>query len=82
MDNENALVLVQANKEAIGQGVSRSLLRRLDEKIPRYIRDDLYRGNLIYTGISGAFWLKNYFAKRDELQPVAGAWRTTERPVW
>lgn len=44
-----------------------------------YIRDDVYRGNLIYTGISGAFWLKNYFAKKDELQPVAGAWRTTDQ---
>jgi hypothetical protein len=44
-----------------------------------YIRNDVYRGNLIYTGISGAFWLKNYFAKKDELQPVAGAWRTTDQ---
>ena len=43
-----------------------------------YIRDDLYRGNLIYTGISGAFWLKNYLAKKDELQPITGAWRTTD----
>jgi hypothetical protein len=44
-----------------------------------YIRDDIYRGNLIYSGISGAFWLKNYLAKKDELQPVAGAWRTTDQ---
>jgi hypothetical protein len=44
-----------------------------------YLRDDLYRGNLVYSGISGAFWLKNYFAKKDELEPVTGAWRTTDQ---
>ena len=42
------------------------------------IRDDLYRGNLIYTGVSGVRWVGKYFATKDELKPETGAWRTTD----
>jgi hypothetical protein len=44
-----------------------------------YIRDDIYRGNLIYTGISGAFWLKKYLLTKDQLKPETGEWRTTDQ---
>ncbi len=44
-----------------------------------YIRDDIYRGNLIYTGISGAFWLKKYLSTKDQLKPETGKWRTTDQ---
>jgi hypothetical protein len=44
-----------------------------------YIRDDLYRGNLIYTGISGVRWLKKYLSTKDQIKPEAGAWRTTDQ---
>lgn len=43
------------------------------------IKDDLYRGNLIYTGVTGVMWLRRYFATKDELQPVAGDWRMTDQ---
>lgn len=44
-----------------------------------YIRDDLYRGNLIYTGISGTLWLKKYLSTKNEIKPETGAWRTTDQ---
>ena len=42
------------------------------------IRDDLYRGNLIYTGVSGILWTKKYFSTKDRLMPETGAWRMTD----
>ncbi|HVO57479.1 MAG TPA: LssY C-terminal domain-containing protein [Dongiaceae bacterium] len=44
-----------------------------------YVRDDIYRGNLIYTGVSGAIWLRKYLKTKDELKPETGAWRTTDQ---
>jgi hypothetical protein len=43
-----------------------------------FIRADIYRGNPIYTGISGIRWTKKYFSTKDQLEPVAGAWRKTD----
>jgi hypothetical protein len=43
------------------------------------VRNDIYRGNLIYTGVSGIRWTAKYFKTKDELQPVSGAWRTTDQ---
>ncbi|CAN5747568.1 hypothetical protein BH10ACI4_BH10ACI4_00760 [soil metagenome] len=42
------------------------------------IRNDLYRGNLIYQGISGALRVRNYFRASSELSADAGAWRMTD----
>ena len=43
------------------------------------IRNDLYRGNVIYQGVAGFRWTRNYFATRDQLKPESGAWRTTDQ---
>ncbi|MCU1324273.1 MAG: hypothetical protein JWM43_3922 [Acidobacteriaceae bacterium] len=42
------------------------------------IRNDLYRGNLIYQGISGAIRVRKYFRSSSELSSDAGAWRMTD----
>jgi opacity protein-like surface antigen len=42
------------------------------------IRNDLYRGNLIYQGIAGGIKARNYFRSSSELPPDAGAWRKTD----
>jgi hypothetical protein len=43
------------------------------------IRNDLYRGNLLYTGVSGVRSAANYFATKNEVRPLAGAWRITDQ---
>lgn len=43
------------------------------------LRDDIYRGNLVYSGISGFLWATKYFSTRDQLTPYSGAWRTTDQ---
>ncbi len=42
------------------------------------IRSDLYRGNLIYQGISGGIMARRYFRSAGELPPDNGAWRMTD----
>jgi hypothetical protein len=42
------------------------------------IRNGLYRGNLIYMGITGALGVKNYLRNASELPPDTGAWRKTD----
>lgn len=42
------------------------------------IKDTLYRGNLIYTGISGGIKIHHYFATKDELGENTGAWRKND----
>ncbi|MDE1178549.1 MAG: LssY C-terminal domain-containing protein [Edaphobacter sp.] len=42
------------------------------------IRNDLYRGNLIYQGIAGVFKVKDFLKSSSELPPDAGAWRKTD----
>ncbi|HEY7210315.1 MAG TPA: LssY C-terminal domain-containing protein, partial [Bryobacteraceae bacterium] len=43
------------------------------------LRNDVYRGNLVYQGISGVLWTRKYVATRDQLKPDSGAWRTTDQ---
>jgi hypothetical protein len=42
------------------------------------IRNDVYRGNLIYQGISGGIALHNYLRSSTELPEDYGAWRKTD----
>jgi opacity protein-like surface antigen len=42
------------------------------------IRNGLYRGNLIYQGISGGFKVHNYLRSSSELPEDYGAWRKTD----
>jgi opacity protein-like surface antigen len=42
------------------------------------IRNSLYRGNLIYQGISGSFKVRNYLRSSSELPEDYGAWRKTD----
>jgi hypothetical protein len=42
------------------------------------IRNDLYRGNLIYQGISYGLLARNYFKTSGELPVDNGAWRKTD----
>src|SRR6201996_2727628 len=42
------------------------------------IRNDLYRGNLIYSGIAGGLKVRNYLRNASELPPDTGAWRKTD----
>jgi opacity protein-like surface antigen len=42
------------------------------------VRNDLYRGNLIYQGISGAIMARKYFRSQSELPSDVGAWRMTD----
>jgi hypothetical protein len=42
------------------------------------IRNDLYRGNLIYQGISGSLLARNYLRSSSELPTNLGSWRMTD----
>jgi hypothetical protein len=42
------------------------------------IRNDLYRGNLIYQGISGSLLARNYLRSSGELPTNLGSWRMTD----
>jgi hypothetical protein len=42
------------------------------------IRNDVYRGNLIYQGISGGIAVRNYLRNSTELPEDYGAWRKTD----
>jgi hypothetical protein len=42
------------------------------------IRNDVYRGNLIYQGISGGLAVRNYLRNSTELPEDYGAWRKTD----
>jgi opacity protein-like surface antigen len=42
------------------------------------IRNNFYRGNLIYQGISGGFAVRNYLRSSSELPEDYGAWRKTD----
>lgn len=43
------------------------------------LRNDVYRGNLVYQGVTGILWVRNYFATKDQLKPESSAWRTTDQ---
>lgn len=42
------------------------------------IRNSLYRGNVIYQGISGSFKVRDYLRSSSELPQNYGAWRKTD----
>jgi opacity protein-like surface antigen len=42
------------------------------------VRNSLYRGNLIYQGISGGFKTRDFMRSQSELPPDTGAWRKTD----
>jgi opacity protein-like surface antigen len=42
------------------------------------IRNSLWRGNLVYQGISGGFKVRNYLRSSSELPEDYGAWRKTD----
>ena len=42
------------------------------------IRNDVYRGNLIYQGIAGYFAVRNYLRTSSELPEDYGVWRKTD----
>jgi hypothetical protein len=42
------------------------------------IKDTLYRGNLVYTGISGGIKVHQYLATQGELSHDTGAWRRSD----
>lgn len=42
------------------------------------IRNDVYRGNLIYQGIAGGFAVRKYLRSSSELPENYGAWRKTD----
>ncbi len=43
------------------------------------LRNDVYRGNLVYQGVTGILWTRKYFATKDQLKPDTGAWRKTDQ---
>ena len=42
------------------------------------VRNDLYRGNLVYQGVNGTIQLRNYLAHKDDLKADRGAWRKSD----
>jgi LssY C-terminus len=42
------------------------------------IKDTLYRGNLVYTGVSGGIKVHQYLATQGELSEDTGAWRRSD----
>jgi opacity protein-like surface antigen len=42
------------------------------------LRNDLWRGNLGYQGVTGAIKAREYLVSRDVLKPSEGAWQTTD----
>lgn len=54
-------------------------LKRMSRDTLLTLRNDVYRGNLVYQGVTGALWTRNYFATKDQLKPDTGAWRKTDQ---
>jgi hypothetical protein len=54
-------------------------LKRVTRDTVLAVRNDVYRGNLVYQGVAGVRWTRTYFATRDQLKPETGAWRTTDQ---
>jgi hypothetical protein len=54
------------------------LIERSERNTALTIKDTLYRGNLIYTGISGGIKVHHYFATRGELSEDLGNWRQSD----
>jgi LssY C-terminus len=54
------------------------LMERTERDTMLTIKDTLYRGNLVYTGISGGIKVHQYFATQGELSEDTGAWRRSD----
>ena len=54
------------------------LFERSERNTALTIKDTLYRGNLIYTGISGGIKIHRYFATQGELGEDTGNWRKND----
>lgn len=54
------------------------LMERTERDTMLTIKDTLYRGNLVYTGISGGIKVHQYLATRGELSEEAGPWRRSD----
>ncbi len=55
-----------------------SRLKRIVRDTMLTLRNDVWRGNVVYQGISSTRFIKNYWATKDELRPDEGAWRKTD----
>ena len=53
-------------------------LERITRDTSLTIRNDLYRGNLIYQGIAGSLAVRDYLRSSKELPEDYGAWRKTD----
>ncbi len=55
-----------------------SLFERSERNTMLTIKDTLYRGNLIYTGISGGIKIHHYLSTQGELGEDVGNWRKSD----
>jgi hypothetical protein len=53
-------------------------LQRVTRDAMLAVRNDLWRGNLVYQGVTGTMKLRSYLRTKDELKPDAGAWRKAD----
>ncbi|MFZ0590281.1 MAG: hypothetical protein WAM39_07355 [Bryobacteraceae bacterium] len=42
------------------------------------LRNDVWRGNVGYQGVTGTIWLRNYLVHKDDLKPETGAWQKSD----
>ncbi len=54
------------------------VIERTERDTVLTIKDTLYRGNLVYTSISGGIKVHQYFATQGELSEDTGAWRRSD----
>jgi opacity protein-like surface antigen len=54
-------------------------LKRITRDTILTLRNDVYRGNLVYQGVTGGLWVHKYLATKDELKPDSGTWRKTDQ---
>lgn len=55
-----------------------SLFERSERNTALTIKDTLFRGNIVYTGISGSIKIHHYLATRGELGEDVGNWRKSD----
>jgi opacity protein-like surface antigen len=81
-DGEAAVVRINACNDPKQTPATPAVAPERPQRIVRdtslTIRNGLYRGNLIYQGISGAFKVKDFLKSSSELPPDTGSWRKTD----
>jgi hypothetical protein len=81
-DREVAVLHISACNDPKTSPTTATLPPKRFERITRdtslTIRNDVYRGNLIYQGISGGLAVRNYLRNSTELPEDYGAWRKTD----